>query len=123
MNDRLNLTVLPAGEEMTPRELERLVLELKSELETGVDATIRENSRQREGTLGPEWLPVLTVLIGAPVTAEIAKAIVSVVRDWWRRKKPVTVSITADDGKAYVITGSNLTGEEIAIIVGRLAKQ
>src|SRR5258708_15601011 len=100
MSAELRLTVVPT-DPIPPDQLEELVLELKNDIEqsSNFGIPIRETQRKNEGTLGPEWLPVLTAVLAAPVALEIAKGLVVIITELMKRRKPVEITIDGSKGK------------------------
>jgi phage/plasmid-associated DNA primase len=101
-------------------DLENSVLELKDQIEHSLEGiVINETHKKNDGALGPEWLPVLTAILSAPVAIEMVKGVVTIVLDWMRRRKNVTLTIEGPNGK-HVFSGTNLSGEEISQIAKKV---
>ena len=83
------------------------VLDLKDWLENADVAglSVTETSEQREGTMGPEWVPILTALLSGPAVIVLANA----VRDWVKyRKKKLKAVIVKADGTSITIESENM---------------
>jgi hypothetical protein len=63
----LRLICVPTSATMDSSELEELVLELKSEIEQAPTSgfQINETHQHTDGTLGLEWLPILTAIVSS----------------------------------------------------------
>ena len=118
---QISLTIVPETATLSAKKLEELVLELKDEIEhsSSFGPSISETHRKNDGTLGPEWVPVLTAILSPPIAVEAVKGLVTIVCDWMRRRKPVTVTIEGPKGR-QIITGTNMTGDEIGKIVTKI---
>jgi hypothetical protein len=70
------------NDSMDSRELEDLVLELKSEIDVAPISgfQIHETQQQNEGALGPEWLPILTAIVSSHLAVEVVKALAIISR-------------------------------------------
>jgi hypothetical protein len=121
--DELSITCVPTSGAVDTRELESLVLELKTEIEAAPTSgfQISETQGKNEGALGPEWLPILTAIVSSQVAVEITKGIITTIRDWLRRRKPVEVTIKGPKGE-YTITGSQLSSTEIERISEKVVR-
>ena len=114
MDPKLLIAVEPNQEEMAKSELEELVLELQSEIQSDrlTGFQIDETHRQNPDALGPEWVPILTAVVSSHLAVEVTKGLVSIIRDWLARRKPVQVTIKGPRGD-YTITGDHLSGPEL----------
>jgi hypothetical protein len=121
MPTEIRLTVSPNDPTVTSQDLEELVLELKAEIEQSSNYSIPVNETQghNEGALGPEWLPVLTAILSAPVAIQTVKSLFNIIGDWIKRRKPVMITIEGPKGK-YVITGENMSGDEIQRVAAKI---
>jgi hypothetical protein len=117
----LHLICTPTSSSVDSRELEELVLELKSEIERapGSGYQIKETYRHNKDALGPEWLPILTAIITSHLAVELVKSLTSLVREWLARQKPVTVTIKGPNGE-YTVTGEHMAGAEIERIAAHI---
>jgi hypothetical protein len=120
MNTEIRLAVSPFGA-VTSDELESIVLELKDEIEqaTRFETPVSETHVQNEGTLGPEWVPVLVAVLSAPVAVEMTKGILSIVQDWLSRRKPVKITFHGPKG-SYAITGENVGARDLSEVVASI---
>src|SRR4051794_25121909 len=115
----IQIRLEPTNARVTADELESSIVELRSELEAFSDHPIRidEKKKKSEGTLGPEWLPVLVAVLAAPATTEAVKGLISIVTDWLKRRKAIRIILTGPNGE-YVISSENvseLSAKEIAL--------
>jgi Effector Associated Constant Component 1 len=119
--EHLTFTVAPTDAGVDSSDLEKLVLELKSEFNAAPTAgfQINETQGKNEGTLGPEWLPILTAVVSSQLALEVTKGLISIVRDWLSHRKPVVVTIKGPKGE-YKLTGEALTSGEIEKIAERV---
>ncbi|MGF1615178.1 MAG: hypothetical protein ACFCVA_15085 [Gammaproteobacteria bacterium] len=88
------------------------VLDLKDWLEHNVSSiSVKEKpSEPKEGTLGVEWLPILTAVLSAPTAVVLANA----VRDWMRyRKKKLRIVISKPDGTHLTVESENIPPNEL----------
>jgi hypothetical protein len=121
MSIQLSLKIAPAAATVTADELERLVLELKSEIEQSQNPAVRvdETKRINKGALGPEWLPELTIILSSAVGIEVIKGLVTIVCEWMKRRKPVTVVIVGPRG-SHMIAAENMSSEDIQRIASKI---
>src|SRR5688572_12015309 len=103
--EKLNLSVVLMGE-ANARRIESLTLDLKAEIEQAsrYSIPVRENHHDVSGSLGPEWLPILTAVVAAPITSEVVKGLFGIVSSWISRQRGVSVTIEGPKGK---VTFSN----------------
>ena len=120
----LTLAFAPTEAGVNSSDLEKLVLELKSEFDAAPVSgyQINETQEKNEGTLGPEWLPILTAVVSSQLALEVTKGLISTIRDWLSHRKPVAVTIKGPKGD-YTITGSSLTSAEIEKIAEKVGTQ
>jgi hypothetical protein len=122
--EHLTFTVAPTNAGVDSSDLEKLVLELKSEFNVAPTAgfQISETQGRNEGTLGPEWLPILTAVVSSQLALEVTKGLISIIRDWLSHRKPVAVTIKGPKGE-YTLTGEALTSAEIEKIAERVVRK
>jgi hypothetical protein len=117
MTTEISLSVVAEHTEIPSAEVEQAVLELKQEIEHGSNFSIPVNETQekREGTLGPEWLPILVAILASPVVVEGMKGLIQIVNDWLKRRRPFKVILKGPKG-SYTISGNNITPDDLASI-------
>src|SRR4051794_5810707 len=110
----LTFIFTPTESDIDSSDLEKLVLELKSELDTAPMAgfQINETQGKNQGTLGPEWLPILTAVVSSQLVLEVTKGLIAIVKDWLSHRKPVAITIKGPQGE-YTIAGESVTSEEV----------
>jgi len=121
MTNTIRLAISPTVGTLKPQDIESLVLEIKDEVEQSdtFGISLSETQQKNKGTLGPEWLPVLTAVLSAPVATLAVKGLIITLQDWLRRRKPVTITIEGPKGN-YTITSVNMSGEEIERVVTKI---
>lgn len=99
--------------------LESAVHLVKDDLErSGI--SVKETYSNPQGTLGPEWLPVLTAILSGPAILLSIRAIRDVLKTYLTNRSSLTV-IVKKDGKEVTLDARNIDSvseHEIAAYLG-----
>jgi hypothetical protein len=107
-----------AEDEHYPGELEEITLAAKHELEQQ-NVIADETHRINEGKLGPEWLPVLSVLLSGPAVLLAVQAIRDVAKSALAKERAVRVTLKRGD-KECLLTFDNIDAKTVKDILKQL---
>jgi len=121
MTNAFEITISPIADSLTSQELEECTLDLKTEIEQSgtFGISVSETQQKNDGMLGPEWLPVLTAILSAPVAIKAIEGLIRLLQDWMRRRKPISISLKGPKGK-YTLTADNMSADEMKRIAEKL---
>jgi hypothetical protein len=88
------------------RELESAIHTVKTELERQ-GLSVQENYAERSGTLGPEWLPILTAILSGPAVLVSIRAIRDVLKTYLVHHGSLTVTVKRN-GNQIVLDAKNI---------------
>jgi hypothetical protein len=101
--------------------LEKNVQFVKSELErSGI--VVRETYVNHEDTLGPEWLPVLSVILSGPAVLLAIRAIRDTLKSYFENNGSITVTIKRD-GQEIRLNADNINVLSADKIISSLGLQ